>query len=735
MFDAWKIGILVSASTNAPQMFASISTAARNAAINADLAAGNISRAGAASQRMAGQVSTANARMGTMLGYAAGAVALLSGAFIIDGVSSAAKFQTAMVAVQVATGAAGDAMSSLQKLALQTSTYTAQSATTIAQEMAMAARSGLNSVKQLTALFPQLAMFADVQYLMPGGIHDPVEAVKMGVQIAHYFKAYTPQTIGPVLDDLNRTMQMQPEDLSKIVRQGKYFIPLATNLGMKERDIFTLTAMMGQTGFLLGRGGTSIENFLGGMLKGPNILTAHLQAKQSAALRDLGLMDAKGNIKFMTGGKFDAMAALKEIQSKESEFGDGGAIRVGGDLLAAFGKQASQFLLTVANPVVASRMKQIQNQFKTLPSVIETFHKYMDTFSGQWRIAVTNFQTMANAIFLPILPMLTRGVHTVGVALGEIALWFANHPGAGLKTAIAFFGLTAVAATYAAKNLWNLNAAILAMGDLAKANAITTGLNNAGAGESLLSKVGRITGIAWLIQFLRDHLPQLPKFTVPSKFPTASAFPEVVAGGETAMKFLPMLAEFGSKFIPIIGWIVTLGQTVYEFFRHPYDMGEWLGKITGYLTFKVFPAIQQALSNGWDAVNKELSALWPQLLGGFVTLLQKVLWVYTHPWDAARVAAQGTGSWFSTLGHTIQDDYHKASVGFQHGMNEEAHQNLLGPRTVRDINIHIHTHTSNPKKHAKIVADALEQMSRQALHSRSSTPSSPYYSNMEVSPA
>lgn len=767
-FEAWSIGILVRGTTNADRMFAGISSQARLASINAELATGKINAAGAAAQRNALRLEAANQRMGQMAGFAAGAVALMSGAFIYEGVRSAGELQRAMIAVQNATGATGASLQALQSLVISTSGATAQSANTIAEEMAMAARSGLNNVSQLTQLFPLMARFADVQFLSPQH-EDPVEAIRSAVQIAHYLKAYTPATLAPILELVNKTMQMQPEDLGKIVRQGKYFMPLASDLGMSPKDIFTVTAMMGQTGFLLGRGGTSIENFLAGMLKGPNIITAHMQKKQSDALIDLGLMSKSGHMNFFGGGKFHAIDALRQLQSREKQFGEGGAIRVAGDLLAAFGKQASQFLLTISDPIVAARMKQIEAQFNKLPSIQQMFDRYIGSFMGGWQQMTTNFRNIAIEIFLPILPYLTTGMKSVSAVLMQLSHFLDTHPKAGLGIAIGAFATMVVAAAYAVKQLWNLNLAIGAMGDLARANAGVVGAsaaaNAAGAGESTLSKAGRWGGIAWLGSMFAGALKW--------------AFGNVEHRGEAgAGMWLATRGVLGTA----VNW-GAIGGFLLKVIPWALRVGNWVGWIIAGLSLlnklpdiavfihnwweRSYPGIMKNLGYAFGMLSSGISDTFSRLLTaagsaiGSITTLRAIAALVSGNTGAAAAlwsqawsnALAGQGGWtnappgsptdylrqglkhqqFDRIRNIInsQDAGHHAK--FLHGMRGPSE--MLSMNHTGTIDVRITGATRADKALAKAVAFELSKTTRSDLRTSSSTVSLPNMSRMEVAPA
>jgi hypothetical protein len=401
-------------------------------------------------------------------------------------------------------------------------------------------------------------------------------------------------------------------------------------------------------------------------------------------------------------------------------------------------------------------MKQIEAQFDKLPSIQQMFERYIGSFMGGWSQMTTNFRNVAIEIFLPILPYLTRGMQSVSGALTQLSNFLNTHKKAGLDIAIGAFATMATFAFIAGKSLLDLNGAIITMGVVAKANAKllngTNLANAAGAGESVASKAGRWGGIAWLgtmaaslgkslLGYFEHRGPQGAGILLrrPGILGTAvdweAIVPTILRIGGAVSGFVGELAAFAGRFVPVIGWFVMLGQVVYQFFHNPFQMGEWLGKIVGWFTFKFFPGVESALQTGWSKVSTFVSGLWNSILSGIVGLIHQLYWVATHPWDAARVAAQAGASGISSLVHTIKVDYGKASAGVQHGMGEEAHQNILGSRAVRDLHVHIHTNTNDPKKHAKQVSMELTKMLRSDLRVHSSTPTLPHTSRMTILPA
>ena len=130
---------------------------------------------GGAFAQIAGGAAMSEAKVArlraSMLGLqmAVGALGVAVGSMFLRGSYDAAgKFQLAMTNVGIAAGASAGQVKSLSGEVLNLSNITAQSAVTTAGMMAIVARSGLNNPAQLSALFPQIAKFADVQQYLTG---------------------------------------------------------------------------------------------------------------------------------------------------------------------------------------------------------------------------------------------------------------------------------------------------------------------------------------------------------------------------------------------------------------------------------------------------------------------------------------------------------------------------------------------------------------------------------------
>jgi TP901 family phage tail tape measure protein len=734
-WDMWSVGVTITAATNADKMFTSIGNQARMASINADIAAGSINKAGAAAQRNQLKLAAANQRLGQMAGMASGAVAVLGGILMTHGVTAAAQMELAMTTVGVATGATTDQMKTLGDMVVHVSGLTAQSASTIAQEMATAARAGLNSFDRLRQSFTQIAKFADVQYFAAkaaGRNADPVEMVSVAAQFSHYFQSYSEQSKVPLshmLDDLGKVMFSQPEAIQRLLAQGKYFIPLATRLGMPEPEVMDFLASMGQTGFLRGKGGTGVQNTLLGAINVAT-MTAHLQGARLRGLIDLGLIDkSTGKKTFLdANGNVDTNLLFGMLTAAATHMQ---STRFVGDLSNVFGKQATQFLSVFTGPAVQQQLTFIKEAMDRMGTVAQMFAHFFRDLIPQVQRFTTNFTNILINIFRPALPYLTAMFTGLANVLGAIGDWFAAHPKAGLATAIAGFGVTALAAAYAVKQLFNLNLAIDSLAANAKANAL------------LLNALKPVAPVGAAV---------VGAGVGASAFPLASSFPASVTGTEVAAAVTASGAT-----------LATLGAVALRF-------AGWVGVIIGALKlFQSLPDIGVAIHNWWATNRTQVifnigfafGSIGRAIIDGIQAFQSMVILVvgsiFSNPimlqaLGASMVGQQGTAA--TLYSQAVSDAIRKA--GWSAGTTKSAKdiflrgalQGITPPNvweswhTVDDrmprVELHGDMHVNinggpiaDPKKHAAAVVGEMVKLSRHALHSGASIASLPDFSHME----
>ena len=448
--ESWLISVMMRFTSNGSRIMNELGNSASKANAILDTHTKKVNAATAAWERF----SVASVKAGTMF---AGGFAATGAAAIVYGINQAAKLELAMTGVYAATGANLRQQSQLRNMVMQISGVTAQSATTIANELFMVGSSGLNDPKQLMAAFPQIAKAADVLWLSTMGTPkavDPVHASMQMMKLSHLFGAYQGKPLADMVDAIVRLQMVQPDALAKVVTQARYFVPAALGAGVSiknlpQSDLMVLMASMGQQGFMQGKGGTGLAAFIQYMDKAPT-LTAHLSKIQRASMIDLGLFDSSGRNKFLDshqnlklgeavhylGEKFDSMV-------KEGRRGDFMA-----DLYGAFLRQGGAFTAAMLLPQVrAQRQRNILGMERIAPpgtAVERLWDKYMHTTIGAWKYFVTNFENVWIYGFTPMLPTVTAFLRGLGYEFGRFGNTLKDHPGMAQALANILIGLTAL---------------------------------------------------------------------------------------------------------------------------------------------------------------------------------------------------------------------------------------------------------------------------------------------------
>jgi hypothetical protein len=450
MVGSWVVASVIRFSSNGEAVMTRLSSSAKMANTTFQRQQGQITANEAAMRRYQTRMAAVRAEQIRLMQSTAALGAVIMGALVVTGVSDAAKLEKAMTGVAIATGTAADKYGDLRKAQLaqvmNVSGTTAQSNVTIANEMAMAARSGLNDPKKLQGAFKQIAMLADVQWMAQG--QNPVETVKLATQFAHFFNAYSGKPLQNMLDDVNRLMFMMPEKMQNLVTQGKYFIPNAISLGIDEKTIMAQLAIMGTTGFLQSKGGTSLNNLILRAL-GSAALNNHLTAKKMEGGNTLGLLNAQHQLKaefLKKGGGLDLDALMKQVSTMRVAMQLADPTRGISNWQNAvgffFGAEAQRLVNVEANPDVRKRITENKKTMSKIGGVKETWEKYnKDVFLAASKVK-TNFSNILTTIFLPTLPTLTKFFNGLADSLSRVSDFLSAHP-----TIAKTLGFGAMAAT------------------------------------------------------------------------------------------------------------------------------------------------------------------------------------------------------------------------------------------------------------------------------------------------
>jgi TP901 family phage tail tape measure protein len=380
-------------------------------------------------QRALEDTRATSLRMGTTIagvGFAVGAAGLVAATV------GAANFERAMTGVQIATGATAKQMKQLSDMAFHVSGTTAQGSTTIANEMARAAQVAFKDPKQLMAIFPMMAKYADVRWMATGGQQDPTETVGLMSSYAHMFSAYGVNAMSKMLD-LSAKLQFSTDtSLQQLVTQGRMYIPNASKLGVSMDDIMQYTAIMSQTGFMKGRGGTALNNLILGA-EGAVSPTATLSKARSRGLHDLGMFDSVGRFRFVDEKghlMLDQMvrhlqAVRTQMEHTDARFGGG---RWMTDIGAAFGKEAQRLVSVLADPATRGQMDRNQRALQTVPGVEGQWELYSRDLFYEWSSFTNDIENVGKALAIPNLPLIEHGFHAIDLQLLRLSDWLKQNP-------------------------------------------------------------------------------------------------------------------------------------------------------------------------------------------------------------------------------------------------------------------------------------------------------------------
>ena len=241
----------------------------------------------------------------------------------------------------------------------------------------------------------------------------------------------------------------------------------------------------------------------------------------------------------------------------------------------------------------------------------------------------------------PWLVKLTNFFKAFGDQLHSFQAWLHQHPTASKAIGVGFAGATAA----------SLGLAIAGAVQLA-----IRALGFSGLGGLFSGSGGVLTGIMGFVRTFSLSMSLL--------------FP-----------WLARLATFGLRFVPIVGWIVT----AIEVFRHASDIAWILGKITGFMQYKLWPGIVNAWQTGISALGSALQAMIKTMIGGVMAFI-------ANPQQASDNFQKAKDAWWANLGKTFTD----------------ARQSEAPPPSTTNVTLHFHG-ASNPRATGQTVVHELRK--------------------------
>ena len=695
------------------------------------------------------------------------------GDFVARGLDEAGKFELAMKNVAIATGATGDTLKGFQNMAIDLSGKTSQNATQIAQEIAMAASAGLSNA-QLKVMGPQIAAYADVQMRAHGT--DPVDAVSEAVQAAHLTRSYgnnettfrgkKTTDLGAMLEFMNELSFSQPENMKRVVTQMGYFAPQGKALGLNLDNIMDTLTVMGQTGYLKGKGGAAFAQLLNGAINTVAV-TAHKQSAKTEALMGLGVVDRTGKPIYVNSkGQLNWTAFSAHMRKMEENTNHA---KLHAMLQAGFGVNGGRFADIAFNPDTEKQRLATRHKMDTMiPDIATEQKEYLALYNVAWNTLKTNTTNAIIGLFTPLMTQLTPYINELAASVSNFAQYFMSNPDLGLKVSLGLItgsvALVGAGTTMLVRQFLTLAGSINVLAASARAasaaNAVSAGVNDAAAAGDAMGvpaiiaggagKSGLWAGIKRLLTPILDGTLLAKAFT-PTGFGAAfgKGFAgDMFAGIANSLKIIATPLTFVAGLFVDIGTVVAgivagsaglvlffaaLAAGVAWVATHPFDFGK--------LLYNFDVGLRKGLAIVFDGIGNALKAALSATMNGIGLLVGMIAGIVTAVINAVRNPAAAGGAavdWMKTTGGSIEDWYrqlHAAANGFANPVvplstkgystgGPAAPGQPLGP-SIGTLNINV-TEAKDSKKTAEAVMKHITKTA--TFHKRASggTRNTPY---------
>jgi len=375
-----------------------------------------------------------------------GGVALAGAGVLAYSVTQAANMERAMLNLQIATHSSRKTMDAFRDSVYQTAFATAQSAPDIAAIYgAIASTSGLPASSLTPRFLSTVTKFGEIVQMKSAGTqheYTALEAATQLIELAHQYRAYTPQQIGTFAEMLHKATYFMPGGMSQFLTQSKYFTPLlalsAGNVDAMRQSVL-LGILLQQTGLGRGRGGTGVAAFERQIIQGL-AMTSHAQSGRREALLKMGLIDEHGNTPFVRTNAqnqtyFDVIGALRQVQKYAESQTQGltGTARSHAEEIflrnafSALGIQGSLVGLVAAGGG-NQQMMNVLKRMEKIPSIAQDQAMRLNTFWGALQRDSRGIGSLGAALAGPEIKNLTPVLQRFGNALYHATMNLERHP-------------------------------------------------------------------------------------------------------------------------------------------------------------------------------------------------------------------------------------------------------------------------------------------------------------------
>lgn len=486
------------------------------------------------------------------------------------GFKGAIDMQNAMNGIKVATGASADEMDRLSKISMKMSRVTGQSWAGATTSLASLIQGGI-PYKQILAdpsFAVESAKFMDVMKYRSVEPVDYAESAKMITKIAHQLNTYSSTAIAPVLTALAASSFQQADSIVNAATQLKYYAPIGTGVRVPDSEMLVMAALLGRFGLNTGRGGSGVRAFIDRQFN-PRSKPAH------AAMEDLGLYGPNGPTMLGANGQFQLLGAMSHLQNLFNSWVQKFGLREAerrftedtGRAFTSTGSGIAQLAMRPGFQAQASMVEKGMRDFMARGGVGGAQQIIMGGVTGQFQIAVTNFQTAMTQLMQQYLPPLTQALNYLANKMAVFSDFLGGHPTARKVIGGAMLGMAGVGV-----------ASILGHG----VNYVRSGLSLTRhphmylGGGNMIGRGAEMGGAGFLARGGGGLM--------------AMVRPLLLAATIVMPRFVSVVALLGTRILPVVGWILLLIQVFQLFGKHSLT----LGKIVGIAAHDIVNALTNA---------------------------------------------------------------------------------------------------------------------------------------------
>ncbi|MGH7224551.1 MAG: hypothetical protein ACRELF_15105, partial [Gemmataceae bacterium] len=340
--------------------------------------------------------------------YGHSTAALIGGGALAYGVFEEAKFEDAafraMYTAQIPNDPAVRAkrMQQLRDLVQTTTTGTGRPIADVEEAV-------LTGIRQLAGqswdkkmiLLPELLAGAATESILKGTT--VTQGMEVYTGLAHMSAQYTLPEIEKLIPAFAYLSTVDPLKITQIMRAASYAVPiLHSGLDVDPLQTLLLVAALQRAGVTNTKSGTWLRSLGLMAMPGTSLMSQTAFKKHEEALKELGLVDAKGTPTWFTGGKPDLLKLLN-ISSTAAQglpLTERAAVEK-----QLFGTRGFGAMAVLSNPAVLAQIEILRKQMPSFQAGLSFFEQYNQASPiQQFRTSFADLQKVLMDIGTTVLP-------------------------------------------------------------------------------------------------------------------------------------------------------------------------------------------------------------------------------------------------------------------------------------------------------------------------------------------